>query len=397
MITRRQTLQGLGLVMACSALGARMGFAQDAPAPRLIVMILRGGLDGLAAIAPYADPHYARARGALALPPPGAAGGLLDLGGGFGLHPRLKNLHDLYGQGELTVIHAAATPYRARSHFDAQNVLEQGDPAPYALADGWLGRALNGSSFSGLAVGGSVPLLLQGSPNVTSWTPSRLPQTDNDTITRLMDLYKNDPLLGPALSRSLETDDLMAAAQTPNMGGTRPRRRTDAFRALLDGAATLMTSHGGAEIGVLEAGGWDTHANQGAAAGLLATRLEQLDEGVAQLKNALGGIWDRTVLLIVSEFGRTIAVNGTGGTDHGTGGAALLAGGAVQGGRVIADWPGLAPRALYEGRDLKPTLDLRSIFKGVLHDHLSISKTALDGKAFPGSDGVSSHRDLIRA
>jgi len=400
MLTRRQSLKGIGLAATCTALGAPLAIAEENSTPRLIVMILRGGLDGLAAVAPYGDPDYARMRSSLALAPPTDDGGLRDLDGMFGLHPNLKTLHGLYHQGALTVIQAAATPYRDRSHFEAQNVLEQGAPTPYGLPDGWLGRALAHSpaNVSGLALGGSIPLILQGSEHVTSWTPSHLPQTDSDTVARLMDLYHADPLLGPALQRSLETEEMIAATRpsSPRRAAKtmRPKQRLD---ALLIGATALLSAQGGAEIGVLDISGWDTHANQGTTSGVLATRLGQLDSGIARLKNALGNIWHNTVILIVSEFGRTVAMNGTRGTDHGTAGLALLAGGAVNGGQVIVDWPGLAQRSLYEGRDLKPTTDLRQIFKGILHDHLSVSRTALDNQVFPDTQTLPPQQDLVRA
>jgi uncharacterized protein (DUF1501 family) len=297
------------------------------------------------------------------------------------------------------VLHAVATPYRERSHFDGQMVLENGGTAA-GLRDGWLNRALG--AFAGgkhdvaIALADNVPLVLRGPESVTSWSPSRLPDAADDTLERVAELYANDALLSSRLRDALAMRDM--AGDSAQGGGA---ARGAGFRGdaqigpLVSAAARFLKADDGPRIAVFEAGGWDTHANQGAEQGQLALRLGGLDGAVAALKRDLGAVWNETALLIVTEFGRTVAANGTRGTDHGTGGCAFLAGGAVKGGRVIADWPGLGERDLFEGRDLKPTTDLRAVFKGVLRDHLGVSAETLDAAVFPDSRAVPAVEGLV--
>ncbi len=358
---------------------------------------MRGGLDGLAAVPPYAEPAYAQLRGSLALAKPGTENGALDLDGTFGLHPALANLHAMYRAREALVLHAAATPYRERSHFDAQNVLEAGGTAPTGSGGGWLNRALAaldsaGNSRGAVALADSVPLVLRGELAVTSWAPSQLPETDEDTLARVRRLYEAaDPVLAASLNGALEAREIAGDASDTRMGGGRGGQ---AIAPLASAAARFLASPDGPRIAVLDAGGWDTHANQGAAQGPLALRLRGLDAGLQMLKTELGAHWSETTVLVVTEFGRTVAVNGTRGTDHGTAGCAFLAGGAVAGGRVVADWPGLAARDLHEGRDLRATTDLRSLFKAVLHERFGVSEAALARTVFPASDSVEPLADV---
>jgi uncharacterized protein (DUF1501 family) len=348
-------------------------------------------LDGLAAVPPYAEPAYAQLRGSLALGKPGTENGALDLDGTFGLHPALTNLHAMYRAREALVLHAAATPYRERSHFDAQNVLEAGGTVPTGSGGGWLNRALAaldsaGNSRGAVALADSVPLVLRGELAVTSWAPSQLPETDEDTLARVRRLYEAaDPVLAASLNGALEAREIAGDASDTRMGGG---RGDQAIAPLASAAARFLANPDGPRIAVLDAGGWDTHANQGAAQGPLALRLRGLDAGLQMLKTELGAHWSETTVLVVTEFGRTAAVNGTRGTDHGTAGCAFLAGGAVAGGRVVADWPGLAARDLHEGRDLRATTDLRSLFKAVLHERFGVSEAALARTVFPASDSV---------
>jgi uncharacterized protein (DUF1501 family) len=391
MATRRSVLTA-GATLTLLAPVARLAAAQANPDSRLVLVILRGGLDGLAAVPPYAEPAYAALRGSLALPAPGTQDGVLDLDGTFGLHPALANLHALYRAREALVLHAAATPYRERSHFDAQNVLEAGGIAPSASGGGWLNRALKsldggGDAPGAVALADSVPLVLRGELGVTSWAPSRLPETDDDTMARVQRLYEAaDPALAASLSAALEARAIAGDATDAGMGGGRGGQ---AIAPLASAAARFLSSADGPRIAVLEAGGWDTHANQGAAQGLLALRLRGLDAGLQTLKTELGEHWSETTVLVVTEFGRTAAVNGTRGTDHGTGGCAFVVGGAVAGGRVVTDWPGLAARDLHEGRDLRATTDLRALFKAVLHERFGVAEGALARTVFPGSDAVA--------
>ena len=405
-ITRRRFLEGAGGLAAVGFL-PRLSLAAAETPRRLILVILRGGLDALAAVPPYGESGYGRTRGRLALGAPGTEGGVLKLDGTFGLHPGLKALHDLYEEGSRVVVHALATPYRERSHFDGQDVLENGTEVPYAQS-GWLNRALDalpdrsrGTSASlGMALAQSVPKVLRGPARVDSWAPSRLPGLDPDTLDRLADLYSEDPFFATRLSQALATDEMAERAiGSAGAGRQRARGRQGAgqIASLARAAARLLRAPDGPRVAVLEFGGWDTHANQGARQGRLAGQLASLDRGVDLLKQGLGPVWSETVVLIVSEFGRTARENGTGGTDHGTAGAGFVVGGAVRGGRVVADWPGLRKRALYEGRDLMPTTDTRSLFKGVLRDHLGISAGALERDVFPRSVAAEPLDGLIRS
>ena len=399
MLTRRSLLRQ-SLAFSALAQLPRLVLAQHPGDARLVVVILRGALDGLAAVPPYGEPRYAALRGTLALASPGVTAGALKLDGLFALHPSLVNLHALYTAGELAVVHAAATPYRERSHFDGQMVLENGGTAGGVPRDGWLNRALGNFAApthdAAVALAENVPLVLRGDESVTSWSPSRLPDAADDTLERIADLYANDALLSSRLRDALAARD-MAGDAAAGAGGARGAGfRGDAqIGALVSAAARFLAADDGPRIAVLEAGGWDTHANQGAEQGQLAARLGGLDGAVATLKRELGAVWSRTALLVVTEFGRTVAVNGTRGTDHGTGGCAFLVGGAVKGGRVIADWPGLAEKDLYQARDLKPTTDLRAVFKGVLRDHLGVAAAALDTHVFPGSAAVAALDGLV--
>jgi uncharacterized protein (DUF1501 family) len=388
----------LGSLAAGSLAGAAPGLAFAAPGRgqrRLVLVILRGGLDGLAAVAPHGDPHYERARRGLALAAPGDSGGLRSLDADFALHPALETLHAHYRRGEMTVVHAVASPYRERSHFDAQKVLELGLATPHATRQGWLNRSLpllagdgRGEDYA-MAIGQSVPLVLRGPERVGSWAPSRLPGPDEDLMQRLAALYAGDGFLGPRLEAALNADR-MAGTESGSV------RRGEGFATRVNAAARMLAEEAGPRIAVIEVGGWDTHANQGRAGGTLAQRLHRLDEGLGRLAAGMGAAWRHTVVLVVTEFGRTVAMNGTRGTDHGTAGVALVLGGAVDGGQVRGDWPGLAPARLRDGRDLAATTDLRSVYKGILRDHLGVAASDLESRVFPSSRAAAPMEGLIR-
>ncbi len=368
--SRRRFLAGAGVLAASAAL-PNVLFASTGAASRLIVVILRGALDGLAAVPPYGDPDYAGLHRELAIAAPGGPDGALSLDRTFGLHPSLAFMHERFAAGELVVFNAVASPYRDRSHFDGQNVLENGLTKPIGTADGWLNRALaalprgRGSSAErAVAISQNVPLILRGEAAVMSKSPQATPDVDEDLLTRLADLYSKDDWFSARLSEAVQTEKMADAAGAAGMAGESARSAyPDRVAAVARMAAGLMRSDGGPEIAVIEAGGWDTHANQGGAKGTLAVRLAGLDKAMKSLADELGPLWQQTAVLIVTEFGRTAAINGTRGTDHGTGGCAFLVGGAVRGGQIIADWPGLSRTALLDNRDLRPTLDLRSVFK----------------------------------
>jgi uncharacterized protein (DUF1501 family) len=293
------------------------------------------------------------------------------------------------------VIHAVSTPYRDRSHFDGQDVLESGYAGPGRVQSGWLNRALEGLPrgervMSALAVGPTTPLVLRGAAPTVGWAPVALPQADDDTASRLVELYRHrDPALAGALSQGLQLEKV---AQGDDM---RPKPGINAMQQVARGAAKVMVADDGPRIAALAFDGWDTHANEGGPVGRLAQLLSGLDGALAEFESGLGERWRDTVVVVATEFGRTARINGTEGTDHGTGTIALLAGGAVKGGRVISDWPSLKPAALYEGRDLKPTADLRAVIKGVLTDHLGIGERALAETVFPDSAAAKPMRGLV--
>jgi uncharacterized protein (DUF1501 family) len=362
---------------------------------RLVLLILRGGMDGLSAVPLPADPQFIAARGPLALLPAAP----LPLEGPFALHPSLVEMHAMYRRQELLVVHATGLPYRERSHFDAQQLLESGGTRPHELTSGWLGRALAANGGRGMALQTAVPLLLRGPGEVDTWAPSVLPDPSVDLVARVQRMYGSDAALAQALerARALRAEPAMSDAVEANvMGGSGPRGQAI---VLARRAGDFLSLPDGPQAAVLEIGGWDSHANQAQPLGALSNNLKLLDATLATLRESLQGAlpaWPRTVVLVVTEFGREVAVNGTQGTDHGSGGVAFALGGAVRGGRVIADWPGLAPKDRFEGRDLRTTTDLRALFKTVLLDHLRVSRTAIDASVLPGASAVRP-LDLLRA
>lgn len=393
MLNRRHLLAaGAAGAAALSFPAFAFGQAQ-ATDKRLLVIILRGGLDGLSALPPVGDPTYASLRGQLAIP----RGDALMLDSTFGLHKNLAKLHAMYRAGELLPLHACATAYRERSHFDGQNVLETGAAAPFVRAEGWLNRALGALPHSrpemGMALSAQAPLILRGPTPVSTWSPSALPDVENDTMARLLALYQSsDQQLAGALQSAMASNSVAMEAGAGDMNARGYR-----LAPLAQIAARFLKDEHGPIAAVMDMTGWDTHANQGLEQGPLARSLGSLDEGLDAFRTEMGPAWANTVVIVATEFGRTAAPNGAGGTDHGIGAAAFLAGGAVRGGRVLADWPGLAPSALYENRDLRPTTDLRAVFKGVLADHLGVTTATLDRDAFPDSAAARPTRDLLRA
>lgn len=373
-MTRRQFVAAVGASSLLTLWPGANTFASGNDT-RLLVVLLRGGLDGLHALPPMADAAYGRLRGALAPKDP------LKLDGTFALHPSLKFMHQLYGEKQLLPVVAVAPPYRERSHFDAQDCLENGTAKPGG-STGWLNRcvaALPGAE--GLAIATVMPLILRGQGEATTWSPP-LPQEVNPILLqKLQPLYAADPALAEAFSRAVDTDGMDGMA-TPGKGGKRAGVQLPQTMAA---AARFMAKADGPRVGFIEDSGWDTHGNQ---AGVLMRKLAELDNALRAYRDGMATQWDRTTVLIVTEFGRTAAVNGTGGTDHGTGGVAFLAGGGVRGGRIAGDWPGLGPSDLNEGRDLRTTTDLRALFKGVLATQLQLSESVLETRVFPDSREV---------
>jgi uncharacterized protein (DUF1501 family) len=409
--SRRELLLASGVLFAWAHM-PRAALAEGRD-PRCLVVVLRGALDGLATVAPVGDPDWVGLRGDQALTLEGATAAL-PLDNFFALNPAMPNLHRMYKAGNASIVHAVASPYRERSHFDGQDVLESGLIKPGAVDTGWLNRALGSLQSAGrvsdkqaFAVGPMTPLVVRGPAQVLSWTPPKLPPATDDTVMRLLDLYRHTD---PALARALEERiGLTTIARESGMDMMRlkkpavPRQRIPGaairayFAEAAAAAATFMARNDGPRVGALAFDGWDTHANEGAASGRLSALLGALDGALAAVESGMGDVWKETAVVVITEFGRTARINGTEGTDHGTATVALLAGGAVKGGRVIADWPGLSEAKLYQSRDLKPTTDLRAVLKGLLRDHLRVDERALAATIFPGSSAVKAIPGLVAA
>ena len=401
-LTRRTTLLGLSAVLATGPV--RLALA-DAPTDRrFIVVLLRGALDGMAAVVPYGDPSLRSLRAALVPPEPGGGrDSLLDLGGFFALHPALSGLHALYKQGELLPVHAIAGPYRTRSHFEAQDLMQTGaTEADTEITSGWLNRVLlelprgasaGGAAGSGLAVGIGMPLLLRGKAVVGSYAPAGFATPSPDLYHRIAALNAPDPILGPAIEEGLREQHFDARTLAVNGAPRRALRLGYGFPALATAAGKLLAAPAGPRIAAFQLEGWDTHGNQ---VFLLRPPLAGLDAGLVALKTALGPAWGESVVLVITEFGRTARINGTRGTDHGTATVAFLLGGAVAGGRVRATWPGLGAGKLFENRDLAPTADIRSLAKGALAAQFGLSAPAL-ARIFPDSATAEPMTGLLRA
>jgi len=394
--SRRAFLASAGALVAWAYMPA---FARAAARdPRFIVVILRGGMDGMAAVPPAGDRDYAALRTDASVGADAAKKGL-PLDGFFLLNPAMPRFHARYKAGAALVVHAVASPYRDRSHFDGQNVLETGMEKPRTAETGWLNRLVaalpagdRAAPINGLAVTPTVPLIMRGAAPTLTWIPPTFHPASADITTRLADLYAHTaPDMARVFRAGVEADALA--------GNQRPEQRDEglsaAFSALTAGAARLVGADDGPRIAALSFDGWDTHVDEGADRGRLATTLSALDDALDTLAAGLGPAWKDTIIAVVTEFGRTAHGNGADGTDHGTATAALLMGGAVKGGRVIADWPGLKPAQLYENRDLAPTTDLRAVFKGVLRDHLGLSERVLATDIFPGSIGLKGMDGLV--
>jgi uncharacterized protein (DUF1501 family) len=393
-LSRRSTLLGLGAAVTLGR--ASLAVAAAPTDSRFVVVILRGALDGLAAVTPYGDPALMDLRGELVPPKCGEPGGMLDLGGFYGLHPALVAMHDLYAAGELLPVHAVAGPYRVRSHFEAQDLLECG--ADRRMTSGWLGRAVaaltSGTSHTpeqdAMAVGSTVPLLLRGPVGIGNWAPHGTFSAPPDLYARIAALNEGDSLTGPAIDAGLRVrkyGDSVVTTDDP------PGAKRNTLPALASAAGEMLRAPNGPRLVAMELDGWDTHSTQMYRIG---GPLKALDAAMLALKTALGPVWKQTAVLVMTEFGRTVRANGTHGTDHGTATVAFVLGGSVAGGSVQATWPGLGAGKLFEDRDLAPTTDLRSVAKGLLAGHLGLSDAALN-EVFPGSRDAAALNGLIRA
>ena len=382
-LSRRGFLGGAAGFMLVSALQSPLPESRNR---KLVVIIARGGMDGISVTPPIGDANYQALRQEITVTAP------LKLDRDFGLNPSLVNYQKLMLAGQARFAPAVAIPVRERSHFEAQDLLENGGGRLYAAETGWLNRALDATGPArgrGLAVGVDMPLVIRGPVQVGAWNPDEAQTTPNSRITTILqDLYKRDPLLGGALASGI-------AVQTQTKGVGNERTRQNDLRSFGASVAKLMNAPGGPNVVSLSQQGFDTHQRQGANTGLLASRLKLLDDFIAGLQENLGPEWNNTMVVVATEFGRTARMNGTGGTDHGTASTVLLAGGAVRRGGIIGDWPTLADNRLFEQRDLAPTLDVRAIFKGVLADHLGVDRAALDTKVFPDSASVTPVPNLV--
>jgi uncharacterized protein (DUF1501 family) len=382
---RSLLLAGCAATLISVAPGARAA-TQASQGRKLIVVILRGAMDGVSCLPKIDDPDIRAHRAAL------IDAKATPLSDGFALHSAMPTLAAMYRSKEAAFIPAFAGPYRERSHFEAQDLLECGEVAKVS-ADGWLNRALQNApaAYSAVSIGPAQPLILRGaSTNTSSWSPAILPEASDDTLARLMDLYENDAILKPALVAAIGADSIAGAMDMNGMGGGRggPAQYVPQLQA----AGKFLSQPDGPEIAVVSLEGWDTHTQQNQ---MLQQRFAALDNGIKALKDSLGETWKKTALVAVSEFGRTVRINGGGGTDHGTGGLAILAGGAIKGGRMFGDWPSLKSSALFENRDLMPTVDSRQVFKGLLRDQLGWASDDLDTSVFHDSASAKALSGLV--
>ncbi|GHF40845.1 DUF1501 domain-containing protein [Seohaeicola zhoushanensis] len=375
--TRRGFLARSALI-GCSAAASpfltRISLAAAPWDARLVVIVLRGAMDGLDVVQPYGDPDYARARGALA---GGPQNGAAELDGFFSLHPALGTLMPLWAAGELGFVHAVSTPYREkRSHFDGQDILEAGTDTLGAVRDGWLNRLLTRlpgvETRTAFAIGHGEMKILGGAAPVADWTP----EVDLALSPQAMQLAERIMQEDPAFHAAFAEASMLAGG---GMGGA---DKAGAHLEVAKFAAEQL--RGDTRIAAFSINGWDTHGRQHKT---LIPALERLAGTLTSLRDTLGpAVWGKTAVVAMTEFGRTVRINGTGGTDHGTGGAMVLAGGAIRGGKVHGTWPGLDEASLFERRDLMPTADVRAPAAWLLHGLTGLDRAAIEQVVFPGLD-----------
>lgn len=336
--------------------------------PKIVWVLLRGALDSLHTIVPTFEPQYKTLRPKLSS---SFKSSLLPLENGFALHPSLKNLHQWYQEKSLLLIVAVSSGYAKRSHFDGQYFLESGK-SDIDQDSGWLARAIEIKNKRALAVARSTPISLRSSDQVNTWYPSKLKNSNDDIYSALGHLYQYDEVLKENLDKGLEVKGLVGTK-------SKYKNRQGQFVELSKACTTLMTETESVDCAMLELGGWDTHNNQSSR---LEKKLAELDEGLSALKDGLGDDWQNTVVIIGTEFGRTAKENGTGGTDHGTGSALLLAGGAINGGKIAGHWPGLSAEQLFEQRDLQPTSNSFAWISSILAQHWQFTDQELK-QVFP--------------
>ncbi len=385
---RRTFVQTLCLGGLATLSAPVVTFGQVRQPGRFVFVLLRGGVDGLAAVVPHGDPDYAATRGALAL----EVRNLVPLDDTFALAPGLASLRELWEADELAVLHALAIPYRTRSHFDGQAVLETGLDGPAGAADGWLNRVLQvlEGQRSAIAIAAGVPRSLAGPHDVQTWSPAQLGVVDEGYLARLAVLYRADTTLAGRFDLALRQESVVGEGTT-----ARGNAAGGATTALFEATARILTQDGAPNIAALEFSGWDTHANQGVADGALDRRLAQLAEGLLAFRTAMADTWAGTTVVVMTEFGRTARPNGTRGTDHGTAGAGFVLGTTLARAAVLADWPGLSNASLFDGRDLRPTLDTRTVLRAALAGTFDMTEAQL-GRVFPGTTGSRDPLALMR-
>ncbi|HEV8032156.1 MAG TPA: DUF1501 domain-containing protein [Stellaceae bacterium] len=384
--------------------GSAWAAASDGGPKRLVVVMLRGAVDGLNVVVPYGEEAYYTARPTIAIAKPGTDNGGVALDDHFALHPALAGLTPLWQAKQLAFVHAAGSPDPTRSHFDAQLFIENGTPGRHATADGWMNRllaALPGphSPTSAVAVGPTLPEILRGRVAVANLPLGPAAGSalviDRPEIAGVFDrLYVgNDPMARAWQQGRAARAELIAELPEPEAPAENGAPPPNNLLAQAKRLAGLISRDRNIRLAFLSLGGWDTHVRQGNDKGQLADRLRPFGDGLAAFAQALGRDWDDTIVVVLSEFGRTVKENGDGGTDHGHGNVVWVLGGGVRGGRVYGDWPGLAPAALYEGRDLAVTTDYRSVLAAVIGRHLRLPDRALT-QIFPSF--APPHSDLDR-
>ncbi|HXE67025.1 MAG TPA: DUF1501 domain-containing protein [Rhodanobacteraceae bacterium] len=395
MLTRRQFLANTAVGAATLMIWPKLTFGATGSDTRFLFVLLRGGLDGLESVPPYGDPGYRAIRGALALSP-SAAKPAHKLDNVFALHPSFDYAAQLYAQGQFMPVVAAAPPYWGRSHFQAQNCVENGTAKPDGAQTGWLNRCIACMpGVDGLACAAVMPLTMRGSAKVETWSPPLPTEVNPILLQRLQPLYAADTQLAAPFARAVarQTDSPVPESGAGMMtNGKSGKKQTGGLPVMMAAAGGFMGKADGPRIAFVEDDGWDTHANEAA---IVTRKIGELDAGVKAFHQSVGAMWSRTIVVVATEFGRTAHINGTGGTDHGTGGAMFLAGGALRGGRVAGKWPGIGSRELYQDRDVHATTDFRSVFKGVLAAHLGIAESLLESRIFPGSSVAKPLGNLV--
>lgn len=397
-MNRRKFLQQLGLIsggtlVAIGAHGwAARGVISNSNPKRLIVVFLRGAVDGLNVVIPHGDNAYYDARSLIAIAPPNQTNGALDLDGHFGLHPALEPLIPLWKQGSVAFVHACGSPDPTRSHFDAQDYMESGTPGVKNTPDGWMNRLLtlqhSQSPIQAVNVGSTMPRILSGRMSVATLPVGRdaersLPIDRPQVSEAFNQLYNGTDAMSKAYqearaARQQIMNDLNQEMMAANKGAPSPTGFVRDTQQL----ARLMVKDPSVQLGFMALGGWDTHVNQGGATGQLARNLKGLGAGLAALAQGLGSVYSDTAIVVMSEFGRTVRENGNSGTDHGHGNVMWLLGGGIKGGKVYGEWPGLSQEQLYEGRDLAVTTDFRDVIVSLLTRHLQLDAGKIN-QVFP--------------